>query len=1173
MGRVYKVLDKEINEDVALKLLSPEIASDETTIERFRNELKFARRVTHKNVCRMYDLNKAEDTYFITMEYVAGEDLKSLIKRIGQFSEEKAIALAKQVCEGLAEAHGLGVVHRDLKPQNIMIDKQGNAHVMDFGIARSLEAKGVTEAGMLIGTPDYMSPEQAEGEKVDHRSDIYSLGVILYEMVTGRVPFEGKTAISVAMKHRTEIPVPPIELSSQISDELNMVILTCLEKDRDKRYQTIQELLTELKTLVEGVSAVIPPPQPQVPAFLAEGAEIVEVTIPVFVAREQELDKLNTLLEKAIAGSGQVVFITGEAGSGKTALIQEFARRAQETHAELIVAHGKCNAHTGIGDPYLPFIELLSFLTGDVEAKWSAGLVTQDHALRLWNLLPFSVQSMLDNGHDLINTFVPGTGLLTRSDLYATGRTIWVTSLRNLVERKAALPADSQLQQSSLFEQYTRVLQNLAHEKPLLLVLDDLQWIDAGSTSLLFHLGRRIQGSRILIVGSFRPGELALGRGEERHPLDSVIHEFKRDFGDIEVEVGETEGRQFIDAFIDTEPNQLRVEFRDTLFSQTKGHPLFTVELLRDMQERGVLLKDEKDQWIEGPELNWDTLPVRVDAVVEERISRLTEKLRDILTLASVEGEEFTAEVVASLKDTEVRELVRLLSSELDKRHHLVSAKGIRYLEKQRLSLYLFQHILFQRYLYNNLDDVERAHLHEEVGNILETLYGDQTEEISVQLARHFLESGVVPKAIKYLHNAGNKAIRLSASQEALSHLSKALELLKTQPETPERDQMELSLLLALATPFQHTRGLGAPEVGQAIDRAHKLCQKIGKTPQLFTAMSFLTMFHEVRAEYKKALETSEQVKKLADQAEDPIFSAIFNFIRVWPLLNVAEFAQAFEESQQNLDIYDHDKHGYLAYIFGYDMMVINLAFGGLAAWFLGYPEKSLEMGEKAMALARKLDHPHTLAFCLTGGCILGWFLGDLKSVEKYTEELMPISEEHGFIYWLAHGIFYRGERKTLEGQVKEGIQEMHRGLEMALSTGTETCMTRLKCRMADACLKTGEIEEGLTAIAEAMEVMDKFDERYMEAELYRVKGELLKKKGAAESEIEELFHKALDVSCQQQARMLELRAAMSLGRLWLTQGKKAEARKMLEEIYGWFTEGFDFPDLKEAKAFLDELS
>ena len=1174
MGRVYRVLDKEINEEMALKLLNPEVASDEKTIERFRNELRLARKITHKNVCRTFDLNRTEDnTYYITMEYVVGEDLKSLIKRIGQFSEEKAISIVKQVCEGLAEAHRLGVVHRDLKPQNIMIDKDGDAHIMDFGIARSLEAKGATEAGMLIGTPDYMSPEQAEGEKVDHRSDIYSLGTVLYEMVTGKTPFEGKTAISIAMKHRTEVPVAPRELSSQISDGIDTVILRCMEKERDKRYQSIEELLADLKDIEEGTSTVVAPSQPRIPTFLVEGTEEKLVKKPVFVARKQELEKFNQFLEKALAGRGQVVFITGEAGSGKTALIQEFARQAQEVHSELIVTSGKCNAHTGIGDPYLPFIELLMLLTGEVEAKWSAGIITKEHAVRLWNILPLSVKSILDNGRDLINTFIPGTALLSRSLMYSSGRVNWVESLKNLVERKSAMPADSQLQQSSLFEQYTRVLQSLAQEKPLLLILDDLQWADAGSVSLLFHLGRRIQEGRILIIGAFRPGELSLGYGEQRHPLEPVIHEFKRELGDIELEVGIAKDRQFIDAFIDNEPNQLGTEFRNTLYNQTKGHPLFTVELLRDMQERGVLVKNDKEQWIQGPALNWNALPVRVDAVVEERINRLTEKLRDILTLASVEGEEFTAEVVAGLKKTEVRELVRLLSSELDKRHHLVSAKGIRHLEKQRLSLYLFQHILFQRYLYNSLDEVEKAHLHEEVGNILESLYGDQAEEISVQLARHFQEAGIVSKAIKYLHNAGNKAIRLSASQEALTHLYKALELLKSLPETPERDQTELALFLVLAAPIQHTRGLGAPELGQILDRTLELCQKIGKTPQYFNALSLLTLFHSVRAEYRKSLEISEQVKKLADQAEDPIFSAIFNFIRVWSLLNVAEFAQSYESSQQYSDVYDPDKYAYLAYVYGYDVMVICQIFGGLAAWFLGYPEKTLEMLEKALTLSRRLDHPHTLSFCLTGSCITYWFLGDQKRIEEYTEEMMPIADEHGFIYWQAHGIFYRGEKKTLEGQIKEGIQEMRQGLEMALSTGTETCMTRLKCRMADTCLKTGQLDVGLTAIAEAMEMMDKYDERYMEAELYRVKGELLKKKGAAESEVEGLFHKSLEVSRKQQAKMLELRATISLGRLMMKQGKKAEARKMLEKIYAWFTEGFDFPDLKNAKVLLDELS
>jgi len=253
MGRVYKVFDKKINEDVAIKILKPEISEDEKTIERFGNELKFTRKIVHKNVCRMYDLNDEKGTQYITMEYVPGEDLKSTVVRVGQLSVGKAVSVAKQVCEGLTEAHHLGVVHRDLKPQNIMIDKQGNVRIMDFGIARSLKTKGITAAGMMIGTPEYMSPEQAEMKETDQRSDIYSLGVILYEMVTGRLPFEGDSPLSVAMKHKIEKPSDPRELNAHVSSELSQVILRCMEKDKQKRYQRAEELYSELDHMEKGL--------------------------------------------------------------------------------------------------------------------------------------------------------------------------------------------------------------------------------------------------------------------------------------------------------------------------------------------------------------------------------------------------------------------------------------------------------------------------------------------------------------------------------------------------------------------------------------------------------------------------------------------------------------------------------------------------------------------------------------------------------------------------------------------------------------------------------------------------------------------------------------------------------------------------------------------------------
>jgi serine/threonine protein kinase/tetratricopeptide (TPR) repeat protein len=249
MGRVYKAFDTEVQEKIALKLIKPEIAADHDTIARFRNELKLARRIAHRNVTQMFELGKYAGAYYITMEYVPGEDLKSFIRRIGQLPVNKALAIAVQIAGGMAEAHRLGVIHRDLKPRNVIIDKEGNARIMDFGIARSIASKGLTEKGIMVGTPEYVSPEQAETKDVDGRSDIYSFGVVLFEMLTGCVPFEGETPLAVAVKHRTEKPPRPESLNPQIPAELSSLILKCLEKDRVHRFSSAEALLKTLQAI------------------------------------------------------------------------------------------------------------------------------------------------------------------------------------------------------------------------------------------------------------------------------------------------------------------------------------------------------------------------------------------------------------------------------------------------------------------------------------------------------------------------------------------------------------------------------------------------------------------------------------------------------------------------------------------------------------------------------------------------------------------------------------------------------------------------------------------------------------------------------------------------------------------------------------------------------------
>jgi serine/threonine protein kinase/Tfp pilus assembly protein PilF len=287
MGRVYRVHDTKLNEEVALKLIRPDIGADERTIERFRNEIKTARKISHKSVCRMYDFHEEGKVLFLTMEYVRGEDLKGLIHRTKALTIGASLSIARQVAEGLAEAHNLGVVHRDLKPGNIMIDKDGNAKIMDFGIARSLAVEGITREGTMIGTPEYMSPEQVEGKEADRRADIYALGVILYEMVTGRVPFEGETPFSIANKHKSEPPPIPKKLVPQIPDGLNKLILRCLEKDKAKRYQSAEELLNALIEVEEGIPTgerVTPRRRPFTSMEVSVKFKVKKVLVPAAVA-------------------------------------------------------------------------------------------------------------------------------------------------------------------------------------------------------------------------------------------------------------------------------------------------------------------------------------------------------------------------------------------------------------------------------------------------------------------------------------------------------------------------------------------------------------------------------------------------------------------------------------------------------------------------------------------------------------------------------------------------------------------------------------------------------------------------------------------------------------------------------------------------------------------------
>jgi ABC-type oligopeptide transport system substrate-binding subunit len=527
---------------------------------------------------------------------------------------------------------------------------------------------------------------------------------------------------------------------------------------------------------------------------------------PPFIGRRQELARLGQSLAAALAGQGQVALVAGEAGSGKTALVHEFARRAQAATPDLVVAVGNCNAHTGLGDPYLPFREMLSLLAGDVEATWLPGAIDEENARRLASALPAARQILREVGPDLLGSFIPASVLAAPMPAplaSLAGGVAWGAARR----AKRAETAAADLAQSDLFEQYSRLLQALARRQPLLLLMDDAQWADAASIGLLFHLSRRLPTSRILLVVTYRRDEVALGREGARHPLEPVVNELKRAYGEGEIDLDPAMGRDFIDALLDSQPNRLGESFRSALYRQTRGHPLFTVELLRAMQARGDLVRDAEGRWIEGRDLDWETLPARIEAVIEERIGRLDPELRELLGVASVEGEVFTAQVVARVQGLNERLLLHALSQELERRHHLVQAQAEVRVNGQFLSRYRFAHTMFQQYLYSAFSPGERRLLHGEIADTLQELYRGE-EEITVHLARHYAEAGQVAQAVDYLLRAGDRARSLYAHQEAIDFYERALAFLKEEGayERAARTLMKLGLTHHLAFDFPNAR-------------------------------------------------------------------------------------------------------------------------------------------------------------------------------------------------------------------------------------------------------------------------------------------------------------------------------------------------------------------------------
>jgi len=563
--------------------------------------------------------------------------------------------------------------------------------------------------------------------------------------------------------------------------------------------------------------------------------------------------------------------------------------------------------------------------------------------------------------------------------------------------------------------------------------------------------------------------------------------------------------------------------------------------------------------------------------MIETQIARLSSAERQMLEVASVAGAEFSAAAVAAGRGTGGEEVEEQCAALVRRERFLRSSGTAEWPDGTVTARYSFLHALYQEVLYDRVPAGRRARLHRRIGEREEQAYGERAREIAAALAVHFEWGRDYRRAIRYLQQAGENAVRRSAYQEALSLLTKGLELLKTLPDTSERAQYEITLQLALSAPLAATKGFAAPAVEKACTRALELCRQLGETPHLLPVLARLSALYMGQGKLQMARELAEQSLTLAQRAQGRAFLLEAHNALGNVLFFIGEFALAREHMEQGFALYDSQQHHSMTLLREFDSGVTCLSRAAVVLWELGYPDQALQRIRAALTLAQELSHPLSLAYALDLAAGVHLLRREAQAAQEHAEAMIALSREQGFSLRLAEGTIFRGWALAAQGRAEEGIAQMRQGLAAVPATGVEVARPYYLAVLAEAYGRLGQIEEGLAVLAEALAVVHKIGQHGIEGLLYWLKGQLTLQskvpspKSQVEKEAEKCFLKAIEIGRRQQAKSLELRAVMSLVRLW-QQGKKKQARQMLAEIYNWFTEGFDTADLKEAKALLVTL-
>ena len=1132
MGEVYRARDTRLDRDIALKLLAQNLTQNVRAVERFTREARATSALNHPNIVTVYEIGEAEAGRFIAMEFVTGRTLRAMAG--DALPLEVVLRVGEQVARALAVSHAAGIAHRDIKPDNIMVRDDGYVKVLDFGLARLDQARddpfggptfAETEAGLLVGTLQYMSPEQAGadpyGSPVTTATDIFSLGLVLYELLTRRHPFASTAPVGVLHAIATEDPMPPSHLQPEIPAALDDLILRMLQKNPSMRPKAT-EAASILVELASGQSSPV--------SLLAH-----PVTAPKrhLVGRDAEHALFREALDTARDDHGLLLSVAGEPGIGKTTFVEECFRRLGAEPSPWIVARGRCSERLAAAEAYLPVLEALDSL---LQTRSNGTLI---RAMRL-----------------LAPTWYSRVAPMA-SESSSTGR--------QLEENKAA-------SQERLKRELSSFLQEVSRLRPILLFFDDVHWADRSSVDLIAYLATKFDSMRLLVLATYRPSELMLAEnGFISMKLDLETHGLSREIA-LPMLTRENIAQYLA---LECPDHRFPREFLDLLHVKTEGSPLFMVDVLRYLRDRRAIVRtDGRWELAESLPSVERALPESIRSMIARKIGQLSDGDRQLLVAASVQGQEFHAAVVAKALTLDAAD-VEDRFDELDRVYRFVQrVREEQFVDRTATLRYRFVHGLYQNALYESLTPARRASLSGKVADAILSFCRDQTESVDSQLALLFETARDLPRACAFFLKAARHAIRIFAYKVSNELVARGLELTSALPDGPERDQQELSLLMAQGVGLTATMGYASPQVGRAFARARELCQRIGNVPQLFPVLHGLYRFYFVRAELETSRELSEQLMSLATGDSDLRVEATRALGNTLFLLG--DCVPALDYMNQSVEAYHPERHRLHVLTYGTDPGIASRSVAALALWNLGYPDQARQRIHEALSLARGLKHPFILGWTLSYAAVVSQHCRDQDACLAQVEECLSVSRDHGFPLWLAVGQVMEGcSTAWLEGRMADGIGQLRQGLDAWHATGAVAFRPYYLSLLAEALARAGDVTPGLAVVSDAQAAAEQHNERWWQPELLRLRGELLSSGEPRDADpmavtpSEQCFLDAIHLARQQAARSLELRASLSLGSLWRQRGRDAEATALIATVRGAFTEGFQTGDLLAAQEFL----